>query len=78
MKDAKKQEIARKVRREIVRIRVTVSHVPLLVKIGVRSWKVRSVPVGRRFAKWAVLARANDAAERRGGDEVGVISAGGR
>lgn len=52
------QDKPRPTRSKPVMARVAMSHWPLLVKIGVRSWKARSVPVGRRLAKWAVLARA--------------------
>lgn len=38
-----------------MRERVAVSHAPLLVNIGVRSWKAKRVPVGRRLAKLAVV-----------------------
>lgn len=37
--------------------RVAASHEPLLVKVGTKSWKARRVPVGRRLAKFAVLAK---------------------
>ena len=33
------------------------SHTPLLVNVGVRNWKARMVPVGRRLARLAVLDR---------------------
>lgn len=48
---------------------VAASHVPLLVKIGVRSWKARRVPVGRRLARFAVPVRVWDIArcEKEGG-----------
>lgn len=35
--------------------RVAASHEPLLVNIGVRSWKARRVPVGRRLARLATV-----------------------
>lgn len=35
--------------------RVVESQEPLLVKIGVRTWKTKRVPVGRSFARFAVL-----------------------
>ena len=57
MKEARKQERARKKRRMIVMGRVAESHDPLLVKVGTRSWKARRVPVGRRLAKFAVLVK---------------------
>lgn len=57
MKQARKQERARSKRRTSVMGRVAESHDPLLVKIGMRSWKARSVPVGRRLAKFAVLVK---------------------
>ncbi|KAE9460304.1 hypothetical protein C3L33_07794, partial [Rhododendron williamsianum] len=34
--------------------RVAESHAPPLVKVGVRSWRARRVPVGRRLARLAV------------------------
>ena len=43
--------------------RVATSHCPLLVNTGVRSWKARRVPVGRRLARWAVLSKARCAIE---------------
>jgi hypothetical protein len=57
VKQARKQEVAKRRRRRRVRGRVAESHEPLLVKIGVRSWKARREPVGRRFANWAVLVK---------------------
>lgn len=52
-----------------MRGRVAESQKPFLVKIGVRSWKARREPVGRRFAKWAVLVRPWESARcaREGG-----------
>ena len=44
---------------------VTASQAPLLVKTGVRSWKARSVPVGRRLARLAVEARVCESARCR-------------
>lgn len=38
--------------------RVAISHCPLLVKIGVSTWKAKRVPVGSKLAKLAVLAKA--------------------
>lgn len=35
--------------------RLKESQWPWLVNTGARSWNARTVPVGRRFAKWAVL-----------------------
>lgn len=57
MKEARKQERARRARRIRVIGRVAESQAPLLVKNGVRSWKAKSVPVGRRLARLAVLVR---------------------
>lgn len=53
--------------------RVVESHEPLDVKIGVRRWKAKRVPVGRRFAKCAVLDKVWVTArcEREGEGEVG-------
>lgn len=42
--------------------RVAESHEPLLVKTGVRSWKAKRVPVGRRLARLAVPVRVCDIA----------------
>ncbi|KAH0470453.1 hypothetical protein IEQ34_000176 [Dendrobium chrysotoxum] len=58
VKQAAKAEAARRRSREMVMSRVVESQEPLWVKTGVRSWKARSVPVGRRLARWAVPARA--------------------
>lgn len=33
---------------------ITVGHLPCCVKAGENIWNVRTVPVGRRLAKWAV------------------------
>lgn len=59
-----------------VKGRVAASHVPLLVKTGVRSWKAKRVPVGRRLARWAVLVKVWEIA-RWGRDGVGGSSGGG-
>lgn len=58
------QEAARRKRRRSVKGRVAASQEPLLVKIGVRSWNARRVPVGRRFARFAVLVRVCESALR--------------
>ncbi|CAK9147345.1 unnamed protein product [Ilex paraguariensis] len=58
VKQAREEAAARIRRRMRVMGRVAASQEPLLVKIGVRSWKARRVPVGRRLARWAVLSRA--------------------
>ena len=56
VKEARKHERARSPRRMAVSGRVAASQpLPLLVKIGVRSWKARRVPVGRRLARLAVV-----------------------
>lgn len=47
-----------------VKGRVAASQDPLLVKMGVRSWNARRVPVGRRFARFAVLVRVCESARR--------------
>lgn len=52
-----KHERAKRRSRMRVMGRVAESQEPLLVKIGVRSWKARRVPVGRRLARFAVLVR---------------------
>lgn len=52
-----------------MRRRVVGSHAPLLVKMGVRIWKAKSVPVGSRFAKLAVLVRVRDSGEGLAADE---------
>jgi hypothetical protein len=57
VKEARKQERARRTRRIRVIGRVAESQAPLLVKNGVRSWKAKRVPVGRRLARLAVLVR---------------------
>ena len=57
MKEARKQERERRARRIKVIGRVAESQAPLLVNNGVRSWKARRVPVGRRLARLAVLVR---------------------
>ncbi|CAK9165413.1 unnamed protein product [Ilex paraguariensis] len=54
VKLARKQEAARRARRSKVMGRVAESHEPFPVKIGVRSWNAKRVPVGRRLAKLAV------------------------
>lgn len=56
--DARKQERHRTKSRTNVMGRVAMSHEPLLVKMGVRSWNASRVPVGRRLARWAELSRA--------------------
>lgn len=58
MNEARKHEMPRSARRRVVNDRVVMSHCPWLVKIGVRSWKAKSVPVGSKFAKLAVLVKA--------------------
>lgn len=45
-----------------MRGRVTVSQEPWLVKMGATVWRAKRVPVGRRFASCAVLARVCDIA----------------
>ncbi|MFS7919727.1 hypothetical protein Hanom_Chr03g00216071 [Helianthus anomalus] len=57
-----------------VRGRVTASHDPWLVNIGVTVWSAKRVPVGRRLASWAVLARVCDMAhcDRVGGGDGGL------
>lgn len=76
VKQAMKQEKARIVRRMNVIGPVAESHEPLLVKIGVRIWKAKRVPVGRRFAKLAVVAKVCDmalcAVDCCGGSKVSV------
>lgn len=52
---------------------VAESQVPLEVKIGVRSWKARRVPVGRRLARLAVIVRVCDTAEGGGGGGLVVV-----
>lgn len=56
--------------------RVAESHEPLLVNIGVKSWKAKSVPVGRSLARFAVLVNArcdSDCGGVGGGDrDVGL------
>lgn len=84
MKQARKQEAARRSRRRKVKGRVAASHVPLLVKIGVRSWKAKRVPVGSRLARLAVLVKVweiarcdkldDDGGGGGGGKDVGVSS----
>nr|GFB63666.1 protein DMP3-like [Tanacetum cinerariifolium] len=51
--------------------RVAVSHEPLFVKIGVRSWKAKRVPVGRSLARFAVLVSVWDSADGFCGRDVG-------
>ena len=63
MKEARKQDAARMRRRRSVG-RVAASQDPLLVKMGVRSWNARRVPVGRGFARFAVLVRVCESARR--------------
>lgn len=69
MKDARKQETARRARRRKVNGCVAESQAPFFVKIGVRSWKAKRVPVGRRLARLAVLVRVCEIArwEKVGG-----------
>ncbi|KAF9684960.1 hypothetical protein SADUNF_Sadunf03G0004600 [Salix dunnii] len=43
---------------------VAESQAPLLVNTGVRIWKAKRVPVGRRLARFAVLVRACEIALR--------------
>lgn len=57
VKDARKPEAARASRKSCVKHRVMESQLPLLEKTGMRSWKAKSVPVGRRLAKLAVLVK---------------------
>ena len=58
--------------------RVAESHEPLLVNIGVRSWRAKRVLVGRRLASWAVLVRVWEIArwEREGGGGRGLGESG--
>lgn len=83
VKEASKQDAARRRRRRSVKGPVAASQDPLLVKMGVRSWNARRVPVGRRFARFAVLVRVCESARRDrdvdddGGIEVaGVVAVG--
>lgn len=62
VKLATKQETESRTRRMMVSGRVAESHEPLLVKTGIRSWKAKRVPVGRRLAKLAVPVRVWDMA----------------
>uniref|UniRef100_A0A0A9HF31 Uncharacterized protein n=1 Tax=Arundo donax TaxID=35708 RepID=A0A0A9HF31_ARUDO len=61
------QETARTARRPRVRSAVVASQAPWLVKVGARRLKARSVPVGRRFARFAVDVSAWYSGDR-GGD----------
>jgi hypothetical protein len=40
---------------KIINFAIESSHLPWFVNIGDRSWKDRTVPVGKRLAKCAVL-----------------------
>ncbi|KAK4750000.1 hypothetical protein SAY87_027449 [Trapa incisa] len=62
VKHARKQEVASTASRMTVAGLVTASHMPLLVNKGVRSWKAKRVPVGSRFARFAVPVNACDRA----------------
>lgn len=72
MKEAKKQEKARATRRATGF--VVVSHKPPLVTIGVRIWKAKMVPVGRRLARFAELCRARVSTVWGDGVVLGCIS----
>lgn len=83
MKEARKQERARRPRRAVVKGPVAESHAPLLVKIGVRTCRARRVPVGRRLARLAVPVRARWVRDGGGGvacwdlgDSGGLVSVG--
>lgn len=67
MKEARKQERARRPRRTVVKGPVAESHAPLLEKIGVRTCRARRVPVGRRLARLAVPVRARWVRDGGGG-----------
>lgn len=57
--------------------RIIESHAPFVVKIGVRIWNARRVPVGRRLAKWAVpdnAFRVRDEGCGREGDFTGTTA----
>lgn len=54
VKQARKQEVASTTSRIIVMGLVAASQVPLLVNMGVSSWKAKRVPVGSRLARLAV------------------------
>lgn len=69
VKEARKHERDSKSKRTRVMGRVALSHEPLLVKIGVRSWKAKSVPVGRSLARWAELSSAWERAVWGGGND---------
>lgn len=71
MKEARTQESARTTRRPRVRSEVVPSQTPWFVKVGERRLKARSVPVGSRFARFAVEVRAWDRADRRGWSSLG-------
>lgn len=73
VKHARKQERARITRRTAVMGRVAASQTPLLVKIGVRSWKAKRVPVGRRLARLPVLSNARERALWDGGGGGGGV-----
>lgn len=60
-------------RRIAVSGRVTASHEPWFVKIGVTVWRAKRVPVGKRLANWAVLASVCDIAHC---DKVGAGAGG--
>lgn len=51
--------------------RVVESHEPLFVKIGVRTWNTKRVPVGRSLARFAVLASVWESADGGCGRDVG-------
>lgn len=56
VKHRMKLERPHRVTRTMVMARLTWSQTPWFVKMGDSSWNARTVPVGSRFARWAVLA----------------------
>lgn len=56
VKVSKKQEMLHRARKHAVMISPAALQRPRLVRIGARTWNARTVPVGRRFARLAVLS----------------------
>lgn len=57
MKEERKHERAQKAMRDVVRYWLAIWQVPSLENEDMRASNVRTVPVGKRFARLAVLAR---------------------
>lgn len=57
MKEERKQRLAQNTTSDAVRYLFVIWQSPPLENDGNRAWNARTVPVGRRFARFAVAAR---------------------